>query len=67
MENKTITLPNGNSLELEFTSDFISKIKEHYDLKDNSAVTDDHVRMFIYSTCKDAFDKAEREIEKRGS
>jgi len=66
MENKTIKLPNGNFLELEYTPEFLATIKDHYNLQSNNDVTDDHVRMFIYNTCKDAFDKAEEEIEKRG-
>ena len=59
MKTKIITLPLGGNLEVNFTEEFCQKIKEHFKLKDHEEVSDDHIRMFIHGSCKNAIDKAE--------
>tara|TARA_R110002060_G_scaffold67166_2_gene75941 strand:+ start:615 stop:836 length:222 start_codon:yes stop_codon:yes gene_type:complete len=63
METKIITLPNGSNLEITCTSDFYKKVREHFNLKDNASISDDHVRIFVHGACKVAIDKAEKEIK----
>jgi hypothetical protein len=60
MEKLNIDLPAGGNLEVHVTPDFITKIQLHFDLISPNEVTDDHIRMFIYGSVKNAVDKAEK-------
>jgi hypothetical protein len=57
MEQRSIRLPNGKILEVEFKSGFLDKIRESFDLKFDEKVTDEHIRMFFYGSLKSAVDK----------
>ncbi len=57
MEQRNIRLPNGKILEVEFKAGFLNKIREAFDIPDDQAVTDDHIRMFFYGSLKTAIDK----------
>jgi len=57
MEQRSIRLPNGKILEVEFKSGFLDKIRESFDLKFDEKVTDEHIRMFFYGSLKSAVNK----------
>jgi len=57
MEKRIIKLPMGGDLEVSLTPNFLEIVQKHFDLSDISKVDDDHIRMFIYSSTKSAFDK----------
>jgi hypothetical protein len=59
---RDIRLPNGSNLELEASEAFYDKVRQHFELPHGIMPSDDHVRMFIYGACKNAFDKAEEEM-----
>ena len=62
MEKKIIELPKGGDLEVEYTPEFYQKVKDHFNLSENEAIDDEHIRLFIYGACKKAIDKAEQEL-----
>ena len=57
MEQRSIRLPNGKILEVEFKSGFLDKIRESFDLTFDEKVTDEHIRMFFYGSLKNAVEK----------
>jgi hypothetical protein len=57
MEQRSIRLPNGKILEVEFKSGFLDKIRESFELSLDEKVTDDHIRMFFYGSLKNAVAK----------
>ena len=57
MNKKIIQLPKGGELEIFSTPAFLETIKSHFNLKSTEDVTDDHIRLFIYSSTKSALDK----------
>jgi hypothetical protein len=62
-EKRCITLPQGGTLEVEMTSEFIAELRKHYQLSSDQAVDDDHVRMYVWGALNNAVDKAEREVK----
>jgi len=58
---RSISLPKGGMLEVDLTDEFLEIVKKHFDLSSKLDVTDDHVRMYIWGSFKNAIDKAERE------
>jgi hypothetical protein len=61
MIHRSIPLPRGGSLEVDLTEDFLEIVRKHFELKNNVDVSDDHVRMYIWGSFKNALDKAELE------
>ena len=62
MEQRSIRLPNGKILEVEFKSGFLDKIREAFNLTFDEKVTDDHIRMFFYGSLKGAVDKKDEVV-----
>ena len=56
MEKRIIALPKGGDLEVDLTPEFLNLIKSHFTLSNIEDVTDYHIRMFIYSSTKSAFE-----------
>ena len=54
--SRTITLPNGGNLEVEFTESFANKIKERYNTQ---LVTDQLILDFFRDSVSDAVANAE--------
>ena len=59
MKRKTISLPKGGDLDFQFDDDFLKKLQEHFELDSEQEVTDDHIRMFVFGSLKNAVDKAQ--------
>lgn len=55
-----ISLPKGETLEVDTTPQFLEKVKQHFQLPSTLEVNDDHIRMFIYGAFKNAIDKTEK-------
>lgn len=56
---RLVPLPKGGTLEIETTPAFYDALRKHLMLQPTQAVTDDHVRMFIFGVVSGAIDKAE--------
>jgi hypothetical protein len=56
---RNITLPRGGVLEVSMTDDFVQRVRKQFDLANVDEVTDDHVRMFIFSAVKGGLDRHE--------
>ena len=59
---KNIDLPNGLSLEVFVTQEFLQKVRESFDLDHNQEVQDHHIKNFIYSAVDNAVEKAEKNL-----
>jgi hypothetical protein len=55
---KHIHLPKGGTLEVDVTPKFLEVVKEQFSLTTVEDVTDDHVRMFIWGSFKNAIEKS---------
>mgnify|MGYP003677544580 CR=1 FL=1 len=60
MKTKIIKLPKGGDLEVSITKKFLTVVSNHFDLNDIDDVTDDHIRMFVYGSFKNAIDTADK-------
>lgn len=60
---KNILLPKGGELEVELTPRFIEVVKKQFELPSTLEVNDDHIRMYIWGSFKNALEKAERQVE----
>lgn len=58
-EKRNIKLPKGGELEVSLTNEFLQAVRLHFSLSENESVEDDHIRMFIFSSTQNAFEKAE--------
>jgi len=58
LNKKHIHLPKGGTLEVDVTPKFLDVVKEHFGLSASEDVTDDHVRMFIWGSFKNAIEKS---------
>jgi hypothetical protein len=56
-----IPLSDGSVMEIQATSLFFEKIREQFNLSTFQAVTDVHIRKFIWKNCNEAFDKYEKD------
>lgn len=56
---RLIPLPKGETLELTILPGFLTKVCQHFELASEQDVTDEHLRMFIWGSFKNAVDKAE--------
>lgn len=56
---KNIPLPKGDVLEVDLTPEFLQVVQKHFDLPSTKSVENDHIRMFIWGSFKNAIDKAE--------
>lgn len=66
MDKRNVTLPNGETLEIEYNEQFYVKIRQQFNLGADEVPSDYHVRTFIWGACKTAFDKAEQEMRQDG-
>lgn len=57
-EKRVIGLPRGGQLEVEMSREFVHLVSRQFGLSPNE-LTDDHVRMFVWGSLKNAIDKAE--------
>jgi hypothetical protein len=60
VETRFIPLPQGGDLEVQMSQQFIDRVKQHYGLKADQTLDDDHVRMYVWGAATNAVDKAER-------
>jgi hypothetical protein len=67
MKKRNVTLPDGSNLELEYSEQFNDKVRQYFELGPHDEPTDEHVRNFIFRTCKLALDKAEEEMRRDGT
>ena len=58
---RNIRLPKGGNLEVDLNDEFLEVVRKHFSLSSLGEVADDHVRMYIWGSFKNAIDKAERE------
>jgi len=58
IQKRIIKLPSGGELEVSLTGAFLEVVKNHFNLLDANSVGDDHIRLFIYGSTKNALDKA---------
>lgn len=56
---RLIQLPKGETLELTILPGFLAKVCQHFGLASEKDVTDDHLRMFVWGSFKNAVDKEE--------
>lgn len=63
IETRKIELPQGGTLEVQLTQEFLDKIKKQFMLHPEQVVTDDHVRMFVYGATDIALKKIEKDKE----
>ena len=56
MEKRNIILKDDGVLNVQYSPDFLTKIREHFDLSEEQEVSDDYIRMFIYGSFKNAVD-----------
>jgi len=62
-ETRNILLPNGGTLHVTMTDQFIVALRNHFKLAADERIEDDHIRMFIFGAVKGALDKAEAESQ----
>ena len=67
MLKRNVFIPKGGDLVLEYTEEFMIKIREQFNLSEDSKVTDEQIRMFLFGACKTAMDKAEKELDNKTS
>ena len=58
---KKILLPKGGDLELEYTPDFLLKVREVMEVDENYQLTDQDIVAFIHGSCAKAIDKQIKE------
>ncbi len=61
-ETRLIPLPKGGTLEFIVMPGFYERVRVHFNLAPGVPVDDDHLRMFVFGTFKNAVDKAEGEM-----
>lgn len=59
MIKKNIQLPNGGTLEVDVTPEFLNIVRNHFNLPAMNTVADDHIRIYIWGAFKNAVDKAD--------
>ena len=57
MKKKDIELPRGGTLDLEYTEQFITLVREWAKLQPDEEVTDRHIRTYLYGAMKNAIDR----------
>lgn len=62
-ETRDIALPQGGTLRVTMSDQFITTLRSHFKLGADEQIHDDHVRMFIFGAVKGALDKAENEAK----
>lgn len=58
---RKLKLPNGQTLELAMSDEFVTKVRKHFDIPAGKAVTDDQLRMFVWGAMNTAVEKAEKQ------
>lgn len=61
-EIREISLPKGGTLQITMSPEFLNKVRSHFSIPTGVDVSDEHIRMFVYGSCKTAIDKAENNI-----
>jgi hypothetical protein len=59
VETRSIILPQGGTLEVQMTQEYIDKLRQHFGLFGDQPLDDDHVRMYVWGSLNSAVDKAE--------
>jgi hypothetical protein len=57
-ETRHIELPSGFRLDVQMTQAFVERVKRHYGLSLDSALSDDHVQRYVVEATKVALDGA---------
>lgn len=65
-DKRSIELPQGGTLDVEMTPQFIAKLRQHYGLYGDQPLDDDHVRMYVWGSLNSAVVKAEQETKDVG-
>jgi hypothetical protein len=66
-ETRAIKLANGDTLEVQMTEGFVNRVKQHFALFGDQVVEDAHVKQYLFDVASTAVDKAERELNERGT
>lgn len=61
IETRHIALPKGGELVVDITREFLSRVRQHFNLNAGEYVTDEQIRMFMWGSIKSAIDKATEE------
>jgi hypothetical protein len=60
VEKRQIKLHDDSVLEVEFGPDFLSTIREKFEIEDSKDVTDEDIRNFIFKSFKSSLDNMEK-------
>jgi len=60
MEKRIIELPNGNSLEIEYTPMFENAVREGLAVPIGKDITNEDIREFVYKSFKHSLDNVEK-------
>jgi hypothetical protein len=66
VEQRSIPLPQGGTLEMEMTQAFIDRLRQHFGLFSSQPLEDDHVRMYVWGSFSGAIDRVEQGQAKDG-
>ncbi len=58
-ETRIVRLPKGGELEFTVMPGFYERVRAHFGLAPGAVVEDDHLRMFVFGSLKNAVDKVE--------
>lgn len=61
MKHVDVRLPNGGVMSLDYEDAFLDNIRKVNGIPEGEDITDEQIRMFVYSTMKSALDKHEME------
>lgn len=67
VETRNIVVQDGQTLEVQMTQQFITKLRQHFGLLSTQPLEDDHVRMYVWGAVNTAVSKAELEINNANS
>ena len=59
MEKRSIVLPNGSRLDIEFTPEFCDRVRNHFGLPNDIVPDDTYIRMFVWGAMQNALSKVE--------
>jgi hypothetical protein len=61
IETKNVALPQGGALEIQLTQKMIDLIKAQFSLMPEESINDNHIKMFMLGTLKNAIENAEKD------
>jgi hypothetical protein len=54
---RTIALPQGGTLEVDMTPEFLSRVRAQFSLSSDAPIADDHIRMFVWGAVNSGLTK----------